>query len=89
MTWKYRAALLRDGGPSASSKKCCVICITFCRSRFRLFDAVVTSTVLYGSGAWTMTAARETTLQTELRNMLRKVVATPPMKAVSEGGTDE
>eukprot|EP00959_Pyramimonas_sp_CCMP1952_P009257 192898-Pyramimonas_sp.AAC.1 len=36
-----------------------------------------------------MTAARETKLQTELRKILRKVVATPPLKAVSEGGADE
>ena len=59
------------------------------RPELRLFDAVVSSTVLYGIGAWTMTAARETKLQTNLRKMLRRVIATPPMRAVSVGGVDE
>ena len=55
------------------------------RSRLRLFDAVVSSTVLFGSGAWTMTAARESKLQTEMRRMLRKIIATPPVRAASVG----
>ena len=47
------------------------------RSRLRLFDAVVSATVLYGSGTWTMTVERTHLLQTTLRKMLRKIVGTP------------
>lgn len=47
------------------------------RSRLRLFDAAVSSTVLYGSGAWTMTADRERMLKTTYRQMLRKILGTP------------
>ena len=45
------------------------------QSIFKLFDAVVSSTVLYGSGAWTLTAAREQKLNATMRKMLRKIVA--------------
>ena len=41
------------------------------RARLRLFHACVTPTVLYGSGAWTMTAEREHLLSTVFRKMLR------------------
>ena len=44
------------------------------QSRLKLFDAVVSSTVLYGSGAWTLTAAREQKLNAAMRKMLRKIV---------------
>ena len=47
------------------------------RSRLRLFDSVVTATVLYGSSAWTMNAERERVLKVSCRKMLRKVVGTP------------
>ena len=44
------------------------------KSRFRLFDAVVSSAVLYGSGTWTLTAARSQKLNVAMRKMLRKIV---------------
>ena len=43
----------------------------------RLFDATVTSSVLYGSGCWAMTVERTRRLQTEERKMLRRIVQTP------------
>ena len=43
----------------------------------RLFDATVTSSVLYGSGCWAMTVERTHRLQTEERKMLRRIVQTP------------
>jgi hypothetical protein len=39
--------------------------------RLRLFNAVVTPTVLYGASSWAMTAAREQTLRTAQRKMIR------------------
>ena len=42
-------------------------------SRLRLFDATVSPTVLYGSGAWTMTAERCTVLKSTFRRMLRQI----------------
>jgi hypothetical protein len=40
-------------------------------TRLKLFNAIVTPTVLYGSGSWTMTSAREKALRTTQRRMLR------------------
>jgi hypothetical protein len=40
-------------------------------SRLKLFNAMVTPTVLYGSGSWTMTAERQRKLKTTQRRMLR------------------
>ena len=40
-------------------------------TRLKLFNAVITPTVLYGSGSWTMTAARERALRMTQRRMLR------------------
>jgi hypothetical protein len=42
--------------------------------RLKLFNAVVTPTVLYGSCCWTMTVERERSLKVARRRMLRKVV---------------
>eukprot|EP00973_Karenia_brevis_P001287 175634-Karenia_brevis.AAC.1 len=42
--------------------------------RLQLFDTVVTPTVLYGCGAWTLTQALETELRTAQRRMLRKIL---------------
>jgi hypothetical protein len=42
--------------------------------RLRLFQAVVTPTVLYGSGTWTMTTARDNELRTVQRKMLRAML---------------
>ena len=44
------------------------------RSRLRLFNAVITPTVLYASSSWTMTAQREMLLQTSQRRMLRRIL---------------
>ena len=43
------------------------------RDRARLFDAVVTPAVLYGSATWTMTKAMDRDLRTVRRKMLRYV----------------
>ena len=40
------------------------------KSRLKLFDAVVSATMLYGSGAWTKTVEREHLLQVARRRML-------------------
>ena len=41
------------------------------KEKFRLFNAVVTPTVLYGSSAWTMSAESSRLLRTSQRRMLR------------------
>jgi hypothetical protein len=43
------------------------------QDRIRLFESVVSSTVLYGSAAWGLTQTMETTLRTAWRKMLRYV----------------
>ena len=45
--------------------------------RLKLFNSVVTPTVLYGSCCWTMTKEREHLLQVAQRRMLRKIVQVP------------
>ena len=47
------------------------------KHRMKLFDATVSATVLYGSGTWTMTKDRESTLRTNMRRMLRKIHGCP------------
>ena len=44
------------------------------RCRLKLFEAVVTPTVLYGSSAWTMNAERARLLRTAQRRMLRTML---------------
>ena len=44
------------------------------QDRLRLFDAVVTPSVLYGSGAWTMTRARESKLRSVQLRMVRSII---------------
>jgi hypothetical protein len=44
------------------------------RSRLKLFDAVITPTILYACGSWTMTSSREMLLLTTQRKMLRKIL---------------
>ena len=56
------------------------------KQRFKLFDATVNATVLYGSGTWTMTQQREQRLQTSMRRMLRKILGCPRKNA---GGPEE
>ena len=53
------------------------------KDRLRLFDAVVTATALYGSGCWTMTAAREAKLRSTQTKMLRKVLGLRRRKAAA------
>ena len=45
------------------------------RDRLRLFQATVSSTLLYGSGSWTMTAAMQTKLRATQRRMLRWIMS--------------
>ena len=47
------------------------------KQRLKLFDATVSATVLYGSGAWTMTKDREQRLRTSMRRMMRKMLGCP------------
>ena len=42
--------------------------------RLRLFNAVVTPTVLYGSGSWVMIKSRDNELRTVQRKMLRAIL---------------
>ena len=44
--------------------------------RLKLFDAVVTPTMLYGAGTWAMTKDMETQLRTVQRKMLRSITST-------------
>ena len=44
------------------------------KSRWRLFDSVVTFTLLYGCGSWTMTKKREGLLRSAQRRMLRAIL---------------
>eukprot|EP00973_Karenia_brevis_P019315 2647724-Karenia_brevis.AAC.1 len=44
------------------------------RSKLRLFQAVVTPSLLYGSGTWTLSANREKEIRTAQRRMLRWMV---------------
>ena len=44
------------------------------RQRYKLFDAVVTPTVLYGCGSWTMNAARGRMLTKTQRSMARLIL---------------
>ena len=57
--------------------------------RLRLFNAVVTPTVLYGSGAWVMTKAREQKLRTAQRRMLRSILGKGRAKLQPEHVDDE
>ena len=54
------------------------------KQRIKLFDATVSATVLYGSGAWTMTKDREQKLKTNMRKMLRELLGCP--RKVQEDG---
>ena len=53
------------------------------KQRIRLFNSVVTPTVLYGSSTWAMTKEREAKLQVAQRRMIRKIV-----KVGRAGGSD-
>ena len=52
--------------------------------RLKLFNTLVTPTVMYGSGCWTMTAERATRLQSTQRRMLRAIVRTPRLRTDTE-----
>ena len=44
------------------------------KQRLRLFESIITPTVLYGSGSWAMTVERERVLQSAQRRMMRKIL---------------
>ena len=46
------------------------------RHRLRLFDAVITQTMNYASGTWTLTKAHERVIQSTQRKMLRLIIQT-------------
>jgi len=52
--------------------------------RLKLFSSVVTPTVLYASGCWTMTTQREQALRVAQRRMLRKIVQVAKLKTDDE-----
>ena len=54
------------------------------KDRLRLFEAVITPSVLYGSGSWTMVRAREDKLRTAQRKMLRRIVKVGRRLVISE-----
>eukprot|EP00973_Karenia_brevis_P060172 8373073-Karenia_brevis.AAC.1 len=49
------------------------------QSRLKLFGATVSQSVLYGSGTWTMTFARERRLQSTQRRMMRLMLGAGPV----------
>ena len=64
--------------------------------RLKLFNAVISPTVLYGAGTWTMTVAREKRLRAAQRLMLRKMLRigrqakeTGGGKETERGGADD
>ena len=64
------------------------------QSRLQLFDATVTPTMMYASGAWTLNKQMLTTLKRTQRKMLRLIVSTPrrrqePTTTNSEPSTDD
>ena len=56
--------------------------------RLKLFNAVVTPTVLYGAECWTMTAGREQKLKVAQRRMLRKMLGSG-RRAKPEGAGEQ
>ena len=59
------------------------------KHRLRLFQATVTATLLYGSGAWTLTASLEAKLRTTQRRMLRWMVGIRRRSEVVVCGSDD
>jgi hypothetical protein len=57
------------------------------RDRMRLFEAVVTPTVMYGAATWVMTKEREKLIRTAQRKMLRKVVRVASRRMTSSSDT--
>ena len=57
--------------------------------RLRLFDSVVSSTVLYGSEAWTLTAEMARLLKTTQRRMLRMILGQGRRRIESTRGLTE
>ena len=57
------------------------------RDRMRLFEAVVTPTVMYGAATWVMTKEREKLIRTAQRKMLRKVVRVARRRMTSSSDT--
>ena len=58
-------------------------------SRLKLFDAVITPTVLYGSECWTTTKHLEDVLQTTQRKMLRMILRRGRRRLETQNQDDE
>jgi hypothetical protein len=56
--------------------------------RLRLFDAVITPTILYGCGSWVMTTERRRRIRSTQRRMLRMITSSG-RKYMDEGGRVE
>jgi hypothetical protein len=59
------------------------------RDRLKLFEAVVTPTVLYSAGTWTMNVERERKLKMNQRRMLRKIVRVGRKPELRNADTEE
>jgi hypothetical protein len=59
------------------------------KARWRLFDAVVSSSLLYASGSWTMTKEREDLLRGAQRKMLRAILGRGRRRLSGRDGLDE
>jgi hypothetical protein len=59
------------------------------RTKIRLFEAIVTLTVLYGCCAWTMTKELEAQLQCARRRMLRLLFPWSRKRHTNESGAEE
>jgi hypothetical protein len=57
------------------------------KERLKLFDSIITPSVLYGSGCWTMTRAREKQLQSAQRRMLRLICQPGRRKVTIDDGS--
>ena len=77
----------------ANKQELCSKCIRL-KDRLKLFQATVTTTVLYGSGSWVMTAEREQKLRVTQRRMLRWMIGSkwypqPEAESASEASEEE
>ena len=59
------------------------------KDRMRLFESVVTPTVLYSAGTWTINAARSQKLRVAQRRMLRSIVQVGRKRKRCEGSDPE
>ena len=59
------------------------------KTRLKLFDSIITPTMLYGSGTWTMVAERERMLRTAQRRMLRWMLRSHWKNVESSSSSDD